>query len=116
VRFLVDECAGPALARWLRQQNHEVFSVFEEARGMQDDAILQKAFAEKWILLTTDKDFGEKIYRESHSHHGIVLLRLEDERASAKIAVVAQLLAQYAEQLPEQYVVVTERRVRFARR
>jgi hypothetical protein len=33
MRFLVDECTGPAVASWLRQQNHEVFSVYEQARG-----------------------------------------------------------------------------------
>ena len=33
MRFLVDECTGPAVARWLRQQGYEVFSVYEQARG-----------------------------------------------------------------------------------
>jgi uncharacterized protein with PIN domain len=31
MRFMVDECTGPAVARWLRQQNHDVFSVYEQA-------------------------------------------------------------------------------------
>ena len=29
MQFLVDECTGPAVAEWLRNQKHEVFSVFE---------------------------------------------------------------------------------------
>ncbi len=33
MRFLVDECTGPAVAHWLHEQNHEVFSVYEESRG-----------------------------------------------------------------------------------
>ena len=37
MRFLVDECTGPAVAAWLSDHSHEVFSVFEEARGMDDD-------------------------------------------------------------------------------
>ena len=40
MRFLVDECTGPNVAEWLRDQKHEVFSVFEEAKGMDDDDIL----------------------------------------------------------------------------
>lgn len=36
MRFLVDECTGPVVARWLRAQQHQVFSVYEEARGMPD--------------------------------------------------------------------------------
>jgi len=66
----------------LREQGHEVFSVYEEARGIDDEEVIQKAFTENWILITNDKDFGEKVYREQHPHKGVVLLRLEDERSS----------------------------------
>lgn len=34
MRFLVDECTGPAVAHWLREHGHDVFSVYEEARGI----------------------------------------------------------------------------------
>lgn len=115
MRFLVDECTGPSFARWLQNQGHTVFSVFDEARGMEDEAIIQKAFAENWILITIDKDFGEAIYRDNHPHQGVVLLRLDDERVANKIAVMQRLLMGYADQLPNRYVVVTEKRVRFAR-
>jgi predicted nuclease of predicted toxin-antitoxin system len=36
MRFLVDECTGPGVARWLTQQGHDVFSVFDDARGGDD--------------------------------------------------------------------------------
>ena len=84
MRFLVDECTGPVVAEWLRTQNHEVFSVYDEARGSDDDTVIQKAYAENWILITNDKDFGEKVYRERHPHRGVVFLRLDDERAASK--------------------------------
>ncbi len=115
MRFLVDECTGPAVAEWLSQQKHTVFSVYDQARGMADDAVIQKAFAENWILITNDKDFGEKVYRERRPHKGIVFLRLEDERASVKIETLRRLLKRYADRLPNSFVVVTETRVRFAR-
>ena len=82
---------------------------------MEDDEVITKAFAENWILITNDKDFGEKIYRERRPHKGVVLLRLEDERAVNKIAILQRLLEGYAEWLTDQFVVVTERQVRFAR-
>jgi predicted nuclease of predicted toxin-antitoxin system len=116
MRFLVDECTGPAVAEWLRGQKHEVFSVYEEARGLDDEAIIHKALTENWILITNDKDFGEKIYREGRPHRGIILLRLGDERAAAKIEVLRRLLRGYADRLLDQFVVVTETKVRFARR
>jgi len=116
MRFLVDECTGPAVARWLRERRHEVFSVYEEARGMGDEEIIQKAFVENRILITNDKDFGEKVYRDRWLHKGVILLRLDDERAMKKIEAMRRLLASYAaDQLAGQFVVVTETTVRFAR-
>ncbi|MGB3519435.1 MAG: DUF5615 family PIN-like protein, partial [Elainellaceae cyanobacterium] len=82
MRFLVDENTGVVVSRWLRNLGHEVFSVYEEARGTDDDTILQKAFDENWILITSDKDFGEKVYRDRQPHRGIIFLRLQDERSA----------------------------------
>ena len=39
---------------------------------------------------------------------------MNDERADNKVLVLARLLAQYAEQLADRFVVVTDDRVRFA--
>ncbi|MGB0564361.1 MAG: DUF5615 family PIN-like protein [Spirulinaceae cyanobacterium] len=114
MRFLVDECTGSAVARWLRNQSYEVFSVYEEARGMTDDEILEKFYAENWILITNDKDFGEKIYRDLKQHRGVIFLRLQNERAANKIDVMQKLLTRYESQLVDAFVVVTETQVRFS--
>ena len=107
MRFLVDESTGPAVAEWLRENGHEVFSVFNEARGMQDVDIIQKAFTDNWILVTNDKDFGEKVYRERQPHRGVVLLRLEDERAIREDrdyeAVIGELCRQPAGEFCSRY-------------
>jgi predicted nuclease of predicted toxin-antitoxin system len=112
MRFLVDECTGPGLAAWLRDQGHEVFSVYDEARGIDDDAVLRLAHDQNRIIITNDKDFGEKVFREKMAHKGVVLLRLDDERTPNKIAVLQRVLAGYADQLPDRFVVVTEKAVR----
>jgi predicted nuclease of predicted toxin-antitoxin system len=62
MRFLVDECTGPAVARWLREQGHQVFSVYEEARGMEDDEIIGKAFTENRVLVTNDIGIGVSFF------------------------------------------------------
>lgn len=116
MRFLVNECTGPAVATWLRDCNHDVFSVFEEAREMDDEDIIRKALEENWILITNDKDFGEKVYRDSRLHQGVILPRLEDERSSSKIQILSRLLQTYPDRLSNSFVVVTEKQVRFARR
>jgi predicted nuclease of predicted toxin-antitoxin system len=115
MRFLVDECSGPAVAEWLREQGHQVFSVYDESRGMSDEDVIQMAFRENRILITNDKDFGEKVYRERRPHKGVVLLRLDDERAVVKKEVLKWLLDSFPERLAGQFIVVTEKSVRFAR-
>ena len=95
--------------------NHDVFSVYEQARGLADEDIIERAFRDSRIIITSDKDFGEKIYKERHVHKGVVLLRLQDERAINKITVLDKLLKAYGSQLVGQFVVVSEDQVRFAR-
>jgi len=97
MRFLVDECTGPRVAAYLRDEGHEVFSVFDEARGIEDDQVIQKAYDENWILITNDKDFGEKVYRERRPHRGIIFMRLADERPNNKIEVLSRLLELYTD-------------------
>ena len=115
MRFLVDERTGPAVAAWLHSRGHDVFSVYDEARGMDDVDVIRQAFREDRILITADQDFGDKVFREKYPHRGVVLMRLENEMASNKIEVIRRLLNSYGEELGEKFVVVTERYVRFAR-
>ena len=114
MRFPVDGCTGPNAAAWLRGQGYEVFSAYEQSRGADDDVLIEKAFSENWILITNDKDFGEKVFRERRPHRRVIFLRLSDERSANKILVLERLLALYAEQLADRFVVVTDERVRFA--
>lgn len=116
MRFIVDECTGPAVAQWLRSQGHEVISVFEDCRGIDDEEIIEKAVSEESILITNDKDFGEKVFREGKIHHGVILMRLSDESSAAKIEILKRLIAYHASTLPDNFVVVTEEGLRIAKR
>ncbi|MCL5103895.1 MAG: DUF5615 family PIN-like protein [Armatimonadetes bacterium] len=115
MRFIIDECTGPAVARQLREQGHDVFSVYEQARGIDDDEVINRTHAEERILVTNDKDFGEKVYRDGKLHSGIVLLRLRDQSVAAKVAAITGLLEFHSHRIQGAFVVVTDTQVRFAR-
>ena len=115
MKFIVDECTGPAVAEWLRKEGHEVVSVFEDYRGIDDDEIVEIAHTRQSILVTNDKDFGEKVFREGKVHYGVILLRLTDERASAKIEALKDLFMTRATALASAFVVVTDHGVRIAK-
>ena len=114
MRFLVDECTGSTVASWLRSEGYEVFSVFDELRGASDDDLLAKAYAENWILVTNDRDFGEMVYRENRPHCGIIFLRLSNQRSTFKIEALRRLLSTYPDQISDAFVVITETQVRFS--
>lgn len=112
MRFMVDECTGPWVAKWLEEQGHEVFSVYDGARGAVDREIIKMAHEGQYILITNDKDFGELVFRFSFAHKGIVLLRLENERFNNKIGVLQKLLDLHADKLDKNFTVVTEKNVK----
>ncbi len=90
----------------------DVISVFDEIRGADDREVIKKACEENRILIINDKDFGELVFREKKPHKGVILLRLEDERAANKIAVLKRLLEKYENSIPGHFIVVTETTVR----
>ncbi len=112
MRFLIDECVDPMITRWLREFRPDALSIYEEARGSDDDEVLQRANADDRILITGDKDFGEMIFREGKSHKGVILLRLGDMHTVDRIKVIGQLLDHYSDQLAGNFTVVTENAVR----
>ena len=115
MRFLVDECTGPAVAQWPNEQHHDVLSVHEMFRGATDDHVLEKAVSENRILVTNDKDFGELIIQGHRPHSGVILLRLANEVPANKIVALQRLLEQYSDQIEGNFVVVTELAVRIIR-
>ncbi len=113
MRFIVDECTGPQVAKWLQRQGYDAVSVFDELRGAEDDEIIRRALEERRILISNDKDFGRKVYADGRCHTGVILLRLNNERSASKIEVLSRLLREYKSDIPNTFVVVTEERVRF---
>jgi predicted nuclease of predicted toxin-antitoxin system len=112
MRFIVDECTGSSVADFLKQKGHEVISVFDDLRGATDDFILQKCFSENYILITSDKDFGEMVFRLNQNHNGIILIRCSPNNFRTRIEVLAKLLDNYSQEIENNFVVVTNTKVR----
>jgi predicted nuclease of predicted toxin-antitoxin system len=108
VRFVVDECTGPRVARWLEEQGHDVVSIYDVDKGAEDVDVLARAVRELRVVVTIDKDFGELVFRDRLPHTGIILLRLAIETAPAKIAVLDQVLKSFAGRIEGNYIVATE--------
>ena len=112
MRFLVDDCTGSTVAEYLKQKGYEVISVFDDFRGATDDFLLEKCYSENYILITSDKDFGEMVFRLNQNHKGVILIRCSPNNFQARIEVLSKLLQNYLHQIDNNFVVVTNTKVR----
>jgi len=114
MRFLVDECVGPSVVRWLRENNHDATSAYEDCRGWEDESILEKAYSEGRIVVTMDKDFGDMVFRMKMPHCGIILLRSAYRSPSKKIEMMKTILSLHESDISGRFVVVTETAIRIS--
>ena len=63
MRILTEECCDAQLVAALRQDGHDVRYISESDKGIKDRQVRELAHADQRLLLTIDKDFGERIVR-----------------------------------------------------
>jgi predicted nuclease of predicted toxin-antitoxin system len=114
LRFLIDRCAGTRIAGRLKALGHDVTEARERTPDPGDEAILAWAAAERRVLVTMDKDFGELVYRGGAVHAGII--RLPHLPSAQRVALIEQLLADHeANEIEGAIVTVRGTRVRISR-
>lgn len=92
MKFITDENLGIKIPKFLKSLGYDVISVIDIAFSKPDTDILDLANEEGRILLTTDKDFGELVFKEGLIHSGVILLRLKDESVDNKKRVLLREL------------------------
>ena len=102
--FLLDVNASGAVARWLIDRGHNVAEVGQKDPRMSDDEILSWAVRERRIIVTTDNDFEEMIWRQGKSHCGV--LRLENLPRSQRKALVHDVLDRHSKDLESGAIVI----------
>ena len=83
MRLLADENLNRLEVGMLRSRGHDLVWIEEETPGISDQMILSRATSEERILLTSDKDFGDLVFRDKlRAPFGIILLRIHLENRS----------------------------------
>ena len=74
--FLANENVPGDAVRAARQAGHDLTWMAEVSPGDPDDKVLARALAERRVLVTFDKDFGEMVFRRGRTAScGVILLR-----------------------------------------
>jgi len=76
MRILADEHVDRPIARWLREQGHDVVEASVSATEATDAELIAMSRREARILITFDRDIGRHICSDSAPHPGVVYLRL----------------------------------------
>jgi predicted nuclease of predicted toxin-antitoxin system len=63
MRFLANENFPLASVRLLREAGHDIAAVLLDSPGAKDVEVLRRAFEQRRVLLTFDRDYGTLIYR-----------------------------------------------------
>jgi predicted nuclease of predicted toxin-antitoxin system len=113
--FLVDESVDEPIARRLRRDGHEVLCVSEMEPGIADGLVLSLANDRGAVLVTSDKDFGELVFRDGRAAHGVLLVRLAGLRPGTKAGLVSAAVRDRGRQMPRAFAVVSPGRVRIRR-
>jgi predicted nuclease of predicted toxin-antitoxin system len=113
--FLVDESVDEPIARRLRLDGHEVLCVSEMEPGIPDGLVLTLANDRGAVLVTSDKDFGELVFRDGRAAHGVLLVRLAGLRPGTKAGLVSAAVGDHGRDMPRAFAVVSRGRVRIRR-
>lgn len=74
MNMLLDTCVWKGAQKELENTGHNVLWIGNLEKDPGDTAIIRKAFTEKRILITLDKDFGELAILRRYPHYGIIRL------------------------------------------
>lgn len=99
MNLLADEGVEKQIVDHLRQDGHTVLHVAEMQPGIPDEAVLTEANAQNALLIASDKDFGELVYRQRLVHNGVVLLRLMGLSSTLKAALVSAAMGEHGQEM-----------------
>lgn len=116
MKWVADENVDSSIVEALRKSGHEVWYVAEEAVGIEDDEVLQRAANDNALLITSDKDFGDLVFRQGRTSAGVLLLRLAGAPPSEKAQVVANAVRNFQDDLISAFSVLTRTALRIRRR
>ena len=110
--FLADESCDFSVIRALRSVGYSVKAIAEISPSLPDEAVLELAVAEKRLLITEDKDFGEWVFAHQHVMAGVSLIRYPSSTRSSMGAAVIDLIGGHAPELDGSFTVLEPGRAR----
>ena len=115
MKFLAGESIDRQVVDRLRIDGLEVQYVTEMEPGISDDLVLSRANQEMAILVTSDKDFGELVFRQKRISMGVILTRLAGLSPDQKAELISTAINQHLTELEKAFTVIVPGSIRIRR-
>lgn len=113
IKILADENIERRIVIFLKSHQFNVMSVLDYGKGFNDETVLELAFKENRLLMTSDKDFGMLIFFQRKRHCGVILLRFVTESVDQKILILENVIKEFNfKKFIDKFVVISEKTVR----
>jgi predicted nuclease of predicted toxin-antitoxin system len=109
--ILADENIPFEITKSLRKEGFEVTSIYESARGIKDEQIIEMAIKFDLLLLTEDKDFGEWVFAHHAKGLSVLFLRYSFDELEEIIHALIYLLKTQVLQRPF-FATITTKKIR----
>ena len=110
--LVADENVDAPIIAALRAAGHQIVYVQELDPGIDDARVLALANRCGALLLTSDKDFGELVFRQGLVHAGVILYRLAGLTSERKAAAILEVLRTHGDALLGAFTLVSPAHVR----
>jgi predicted nuclease of predicted toxin-antitoxin system len=107
VRFVADENIDRPIVDALRRRGYVVHYIQEMEPGITDEQVIQCANDQNALLLTSDRDFGEIVFRQGRPVKGVILVRVAGLSVERKIKILLESIEKHRDNLHGNFTVVT---------
>lgn len=113
IRFLADVNVERGIVEFLVKSGFDVKWIPDYDCEMDDADLLAMSNAEKRILITNDKDFGELTFLKKQNSVGVILIRVKGQDTSEKVTLLGKLMSNHMEEIPNSFTLITNTKFRF---
>lgn len=112
MEIVADESMERAVVDRLRIDGHSVVYIADFSAGIPDPEVLRIANEARAVLLTSDKDFGELVYRQNRVHSGVILVRLPAQSDLEKAETLSKAILDHGKEMVGNFTVISPSQIR----
>ena len=110
--IIADENIDHSLIKALRDSGFEVYSIYEQQRGIADEFVIELSRNPPRIILTEDKDFGEWVFAHNVRDISVILLRYHWLETEAIKHRLVQVVSKRYNELMGKFTTLTTQKIR----